>query len=92
MMLATPMMTALPNDVCLMANTASLRHVVEQYHFERSEKHHIAAGDASPIKIDQCQIKLQTQTKSAFERRRIFICIILHSSFIIYLKRILNKS
>jgi len=24
-----------------------LRNAVEQHHFERSEKHHIAAGDAS---------------------------------------------
>ena len=50
MMLASPMMTALPNGVCLTAhwaNIASLRNVVEQHHFERSEKHHIAAGDAS---------------------------------------------
>ena len=49
-MLATPMMTASPND-------AWLRHILwqtshhcdqrEQHHFERSEKHHIAAGDAS---------------------------------------------
>ena len=29
------------------ANIASLRHEVAQHHFERSEKHHIAAGDAS---------------------------------------------
>jgi hypothetical protein len=29
------------------ANIASLRHEVEQHHFERSEKHHIAVGDAS---------------------------------------------
>ena len=50
MMLALPMMTALPNDVCLTAhwaNIASLRNEVKQHHFERSEKHHIAAGDAS---------------------------------------------
>ena len=50
MMLATPMMTASPNDVCLTAhwaNIASLRNEVEQHHFERSEKHHIAAGDTS---------------------------------------------
>ena len=50
MMLATPVMTASPND-------ARLRHILwqtshhcdrrEQHHFERSEKHHIAAGDAS---------------------------------------------
>jgi len=50
MMLASPMMTATPND-------AWLRHILrqtshhcdqrEQHHFERSEKHHIAAGDAS---------------------------------------------
>ena len=35
MMLATPMMTASPNDVCLTAhwaNIASLRNVVEQHH------------------------------------------------------------
>jgi len=31
----------------MMANIASLRHEVEQHHFERSEKHHIAVGDAS---------------------------------------------
>ena len=31
------------------ANIASLRNEVEQHHFERSEKHHIAAGDASLI-------------------------------------------
>lgn len=46
------MMTATPNDVCLSAhwaNIASLRHKVTQHHFERSEKHHIAAGDASLI-------------------------------------------
>ena len=30
-----------------MANIASLRNEVEQHHFERSEKHHIATGDAS---------------------------------------------
>ena len=30
-----------------MANIASLRNEVEQHHFEQSEKHHIAAGDAS---------------------------------------------
>jgi hypothetical protein len=30
-----------------LANIASLRNAVEQHHFERSEKHHIAAGDAS---------------------------------------------
>jgi hypothetical protein len=30
-----------------MASIASLRHKVTQFHFERSEKHHIAAGDAS---------------------------------------------
>jgi hypothetical protein len=30
-----------------MANIASLRNEVEQHHFERSEKHHIAVGDAS---------------------------------------------
>ena len=50
MMLATPMMTVTPNDVCLTAhwaNIASLRNEVEQHHFEQSEKHHIAAGDAS---------------------------------------------
>ena len=45
------MMTVTPNDVvCLTAhwaNIASLRNEVEQHHFERSEKHHIAAGDAS---------------------------------------------
>ena len=49
MMLAPPMMTASPNDVCLTAhwaNIASLQSEVEQHHFERSEKHHIAAGDA----------------------------------------------
>ena len=51
------MMTASPNDVRF-ANDARLRHIwgqtshhsrneVEQHHFERSEKHHIAAGDAS---------------------------------------------
>jgi len=48
MMLVSPMMTATPNDVCLTAhwaNIASLRNEVEQHHFERSEKHHIAAGD-----------------------------------------------
>ena len=45
-----PMMTATPNDVCLTArwaNIASLRNEVEQHHFERSEKHHIAVGDVS---------------------------------------------
>ena len=51
MMTATQMMTATPNDAWLrhviMANIASLRNEVEQHHFERSEKHHIAAGDAS---------------------------------------------
>ena len=50
MMLAPPMMTATPNDVCLTAhwaNITSLRSEVEQHHFERSEKHHIAVGDAS---------------------------------------------
>jgi len=29
------------------ANIASSRNVVEQHHFERSEKHHITAGDTS---------------------------------------------
>jgi hypothetical protein len=36
--------------VCLTAhwaNIASLRNKVAQHHFERSEKHHIAIGDAS---------------------------------------------
>jgi len=51
MMLATPMMTATPNDVCLTAHWGQTSHhsrnEVEQHHFERSEKHHIAAGDAS---------------------------------------------
>ncbi len=46
MMLALPMMTASPH---FMANIASLRNEVEQHHFERSEKHHIAVGDASLI-------------------------------------------
>ena len=47
------MMNAEANDVCLaahfMANIASLRHKVAQHHFERSEEHHIAVGDASFI-------------------------------------------
>ena len=41
-----------PNDVCLAAhwaNIASLRNAVEQHHFERIEKHHIAVGDASVV-------------------------------------------
>ena len=29
------------------ANIASFRHEVAQHHFERSEKHHVATGDAS---------------------------------------------
>ncbi len=40
------------NDVCLTAhwaNIASLRNEVEQHHFERSEKHHIAAQSALHI-------------------------------------------
>ena len=44
MMLASRMMCALRH---IGANIASLRNEVEQHHFERSEKHHIAAGDAS---------------------------------------------
>ena len=50
MMTATPNDVRCANDVCLTAhwaNIASLRNVVEQHHFGRSEKHHIAAGDAS---------------------------------------------
>ena len=50
MMLASPMMTASPNDVCLAAhwaNITSLRHEVEQHHFEFSKKHHIDVGAAS---------------------------------------------
>ena len=49
MMAATPNDVRFANDVCLTAhwaNIASLRNGVEQYHFERSEKHHIAVGDA----------------------------------------------
>ena len=59
MMLAPPMMTASPNDVCLTAhwaNIASLRNAVEQHHFERSEKHHIAAGDASLMIYNACAL------------------------------------
>jgi hypothetical protein len=51
MMLATPMMTASPNDVCLTAhwaNIASLRNVVEQHHiceanasYRRKAMHHL---------------------------------------------------
>ncbi|MBR2988192.1 MAG: hypothetical protein IKC64_00535 [Clostridia bacterium] len=50
MMLATPMMTATPNDVCLTAhwaNIASLRNAVEQHHiceanasYRRKAMHH----------------------------------------------------
>ena len=51
MMTATPNDVRFANDVCLtahfMANIASLQNEVEQHHFERSEKHHIAVGDAS---------------------------------------------
>ena len=50
MMTAPPNDVRFANDVCLTAhwaNIASLRHEVAQHHFERSEKHHIAAGDAS---------------------------------------------
>ena len=50
MMTASPNDVRYANDVCLTAhwaNIASLRNAVEQHHFERSEKHHIAAGDAS---------------------------------------------
>jgi len=50
MMTASPNDVRFANDVCLTAhwaNIASLRNAVEQHHFERSEKHHIAAGDAS---------------------------------------------
>ena len=49
-MLASPNDVRYANDVCLSAhwaNIASLRNEVEQHHFERSEKHHIAIGDAS---------------------------------------------
>ena len=45
MMTATPNDIRYANDVCLTAhwaNIASLRNGVEQHHFERSEKHHIA--------------------------------------------------
>jgi len=51
MMLATPMMTATPNDVCLTAhwaNIASLRNEVEQHHiceanasYRRKAMHHL---------------------------------------------------
>ena len=44
MMFATRMMCACGH---IGANSASLRNEVEQYHFERSEKQHIAVGDAS---------------------------------------------
>ena len=44
MMFASRMMCACGH---IGANIASLRHAVEQHHFERSEKHHIAVGDAS---------------------------------------------
>ncbi|MBQ8268833.1 MAG: hypothetical protein IJZ24_04025, partial [Clostridia bacterium] len=50
MMTATPNDVRFANDVCLRhigANITSLRNEVEQHHFERSEKHHIAAGNAS---------------------------------------------
>jgi hypothetical protein len=50
MMLAPPMMTASLMMCALRhigANIASLRNEVEQHHFGRSEKHHIAEGDAS---------------------------------------------
>jgi hypothetical protein len=50
MMTASPNDVRCANDVCLTAhwaNIASLRNEVEQHHFERSEKHHIAVGDAS---------------------------------------------
>jgi len=50
MMTASPNDVRFANDVCLTAhwaNIASLRNGVEQHHYERSEKHHIAAGDAS---------------------------------------------
>ena len=50
MMLATPMMTASPNDAWLCHILWQTSHHCEwneQHHFERSEKHHIAIGDAS---------------------------------------------
>ena len=46
MMLAPPMMTASPNDVCLaahLANIASLRNEVEQHHYA---KHNIISPQA----------------------------------------------
>jgi hypothetical protein len=48
MMLAPPMMTATPNDECLMAhwaNIASLRNEVEQHHYA---KHNIISPQAMP--------------------------------------------
>ena len=57
MMTATPNDVRFANDVCLaahfMANIASLRHKVAQHHFEQSEKHHIAAGDASLLSANR---------------------------------------
>ncbi|MBQ3483390.1 MAG: hypothetical protein IJA78_04360 [Clostridia bacterium] len=56
MMLASPMMTATPNDVWLRHILGQTSHHCdqrEQHHFERGEKHHIAVGDASFDKIEQ---------------------------------------
>ena len=71
MMLATPMMTATPSDVCLTAhwaNIASLRNEVEQHHFERSEKHHIATGDGSLIymlsRCTECKKTVKTVSEA----------------------------
>ena len=50
MLFSSRMMCALRH---IEANIASLRHKVAQHHFEQSEKHHIAAGDASLLFADR---------------------------------------
>ena len=72
------MMFAEANDVCLaahfMANIASLRHKVAQHHFERSEEHHIAVGDASFLLphgaeiVDRFESPLLDDTQLAAEK------------------------
>ena len=60
MMTATPNDVRFANDVCLTAhwaNITSLRNEVEQHHFERRKKHHIAVGDAS-LKIQGSRLDL----------------------------------
>ena len=54
-MTASPNDVRCANDVCLTAhwaNIASLRNEVEQHHFERSEKHHIAVPTDTMLVLD----------------------------------------